>query len=153
MDIIDSRLCNDCGISQLFKTQRFSKGFCNDCKNKKRKKCGVCGIMAVYRKVAIRGGLCKSCRSIKRENRASKLKTNGVNSRKYMYDTYINSTAWRYFARMLKKDRGSKCEICGGKLRLTVHHKHYRTLFKEKLSDLKVLCWECHKKEHPNKRS
>ena len=32
-----------------------------------------------------------------------------------------------------------------------VHHLHYRTLGKERMSDLRVLCKDCHSVEHENK--
>jgi hypothetical protein len=41
-----------------------------------------------------------------------------------------------------------KCQVCGVRQRLEVHHLHYRSLGREELGDLKVLCDACHDKAH-----
>lgn len=52
----------------------------------------------------------------------------------------------------------NSCVLCGGyedsteevkRHRLTVHHRHYRTLFDENMTqDVTVLCHRCHSKHH-----
>lgn len=47
---------------------------------------------------------------------------------------------------MLEESDG--CEECNSHKNLQVHHKHYNSLFKEKDSDLMVLCKNCHQELH-----
>lgn len=67
------------------------------------------------------------------------------------YSDYLESKHW--LARRKQKLQSSKytCERCGSKRRLEVHHKHYRTLWQEKNSDLEVLCRNCHALQHEDK--
>jgi 5-methylcytosine-specific restriction endonuclease McrA len=39
-----------------------------------------------------------------------------------------------------------KCEKCGSRKRIQVHHINYRSLGKEKMSDLQLICNLCHRK-------
>ncbi len=44
-----------------------------------------------------------------------------------------------------------RCENCGAsaaEVRLTLHHRHYRSVDAEIPSDLAALCWPCHKAKH-----
>ncbi len=63
------------------------------------------------------------------------------------YYHYINSIEWG--KKRIKKLESTKykCEICKGKAN-QVHHKHYKTLYNEKLDDLQSVCGNCHKNEH-----
>jgi hypothetical protein len=63
------------------------------------------------------------------------------------YVKYINSAEWREKSRIWRMEEG-KCELCGSTDRLQCHHKHYRTLGKEKRSDIQVVCYKCHCKLH-----
>lgn len=63
------------------------------------------------------------------------------------YVKYINSAEWREKSRIWRMEEG-KCELCGSTDRLQCHHKHYRTLGKEKRSDIQVVCYNCHCKRH-----
>lgn len=40
--------------------------------------------------------------------------------------------------------------MCQSRFRLQVHHKTYARLGKERLEDLQVLCFNCHKLIHPD---
>lgn len=65
------------------------------------------------------------------------------------YGAYLSSPQW--FARrerVLKRD-GYLCVDCG-KIANHVHHLHYATLGRERLSDLVSLCGACHKARHEN---
>lgn len=67
------------------------------------------------------------------------------------YRSYISSREWEIRASAIKQAVGWKCERCGNRgdrKTLHVHHKHYRTLYKERRNDLEVLCPICHKQEH-----
>ena len=65
------------------------------------------------------------------------------------YQRYLKTRHWRITrARALRK-AGRQCAVCGTvACRPEVHHKHYETLWKEKLHDLEVLCPEHHAEHH-----
>lgn len=42
---------------------------------------------------------------------------------------------------------GYRCERCGHKGGLELHHKHYATLGNERLTDVEMLCRTCHERE------
>lgn len=77
-----------------------------------------------------------------------------------------NKAFWQKYRRYLKTDRWFKkrlalgykvnfrCEKCGIDCRnkFEVHHKTYRRVFKEPLSDLMFLCPECHRLIEARKR-
>jgi len=68
------------------------------------------------------------------------------NSRQYLaYQLYLKSFKWR-FKRWLKlRQVGSKCQNCGSTGYLECHHLNYDRLGSELLSDLRILCHNCHK--------
>jgi len=77
---------------------------------------------------------------------------------------YYSSSHWRKFRLALTEDLDAECEICHRKrwgvykrdtkkhkkgdkkklLRLSVHHKNYRHLYKETRNDVLTLCSTCH---------
>jgi 5-methylcytosine-specific restriction endonuclease McrA len=60
------------------------------------------------------------------------------------YVRYMRSTDWkakRLFALHLA---GYRCQLCGGRGRLQVHHNTYERFGHELMSDLIVLCGDCH---------
>ena len=62
-----------------------------------------------------------------------------------MYKDYLKSKHWQKVRKKKLKSRNYKCQICGTKnTTLDVHHRYYKTINKEKMMDLKVLCRECH---------
>lgn len=79
-----------------------------------------------------------------------------LDERDYYHDyrSYIASREWEIKSRHTKINRGWRCERCGfgasihNEGDLHTHHKHYRTLYKERDRDLEVLCGPCHKQEH-----
>ena len=64
------------------------------------------------------------------------------------YKKYLRSKEWQDVRESLFKVRGKKCEECGSEEQINVHHKHYGSLYNEKLKDLQVLCRSCHRKTH-----
>ena len=64
------------------------------------------------------------------------------------YKKYLRSPEWKKKKLALFKKRGYKCERCGRTKKLHVHHLHYRTIYKERQKDLKILCAKCHKRAH-----
>lgn len=64
------------------------------------------------------------------------------------YKDYLVSKWWLTKRKQKIKSVGGKCERCGACRGLQVHHLHYKTLWREKNTDLEVLCGACHEKEH-----
>ena len=58
------------------------------------------------------------------------------------YHQYIQSDEWKEKRRQVFERDGYLC-ICGRKSTV-IHHKHYKNIGKEPLSDLISLCEECH---------
>ena len=74
---------------------------------------------------------------------------------KKSYEDYLNSIEWKQKAEDIKFDRDFRCQLCNvsGYVKLLhVHHNTYERLGKEKDSDLIVLCCDCHKLFHDNKK-
>lgn len=64
------------------------------------------------------------------------------------YYRYIASAAWRKKRTGVIQRKGGKCQRCGSTYELRVHHRHYKTLGRERDKDLEVLCVGCHENEH-----
>ena len=64
-----------------------------------------------------------------------------------MYSDYLKSKHWMEFRQEILSIR-KKCQHCGIKKNLNIHHKHYRTIGKEAGEDIIVLCKECHLRYH-----
>jgi len=61
------------------------------------------------------------------------------------YKSYLHTNHWQKTRKKKLKSRNFICQICGAKdTILDVHHRYYKTINKEKMMDLKVLCRECH---------
>jgi 5-methylcytosine-specific restriction endonuclease McrA len=73
---------------------------------------------------------------------------NGIPKKNSKYKNYILSKHWRKKRKRKLREQNYQCQNCKTKENLQVHHKHYRTLFNEKLSDLVVLCKTCHEEVH-----
>lgn len=63
------------------------------------------------------------------------------------YKKYIRSNEWLSVRIDILINR-NKCERCGSKHKLQVHHLSYIRLGNEEPSDLEVLCCKCHMNEH-----
>lgn len=57
---------------------------------------------------------------------------------------YYKTAHWQEVRRLKYKQAGGRCEKCNSRKKLETHHIHYRSLHKEKLSDLQLLCSRCH---------
>lgn len=64
------------------------------------------------------------------------------------YLTYLRSNEWFKVREKVLKLDGFKCRKCSSSLRLQVHHKTYKRLGRERMSDLITLCYLCHKSHH-----
>tara|TARA_R110002020_G_scaffold420639_2_gene629784 strand:+ start:215 stop:517 length:303 start_codon:yes stop_codon:yes gene_type:complete len=67
------------------------------------------------------------------------------------YKEYLKSKEWSEIRLEIIKTR-KKCERCGSKKRLQVHHITYKNIFNEEPNDLELLCSGCHKAEHGIKK-
>ena len=52
---------------------------------------------------------------------------------------------------VMRRCRG-RCEYCGGKIPVFMHHRHYRTLGHERPEDLRALCEEHHRSAHTDEQ-
>lgn len=70
-----------------------------------------------------------------------------MSTRTWYTGTYLLSDHWKELRLVKMDDVGHKCEVCRRRYGLEVHHRAYRP-YKERLSDLQVLCDECHARHH-----
>lgn len=68
------------------------------------------------------------------------------------YAEYLRGNWWQTKRKQKLKSAGYQCFRCGAKnVMFQVHHLHYKTLGREKNTDLQVLCRPCHIAAHPEK--
>ena len=60
---------------------------------------------------------------------------------------YRSTEHWAATKGEALKAHGYRCGMCTA-LAAQVHHRHYRTLFRESMEDLRILCRNCHKRHH-----
>jgi 5-methylcytosine-specific restriction endonuclease McrA len=65
-----------------------------------------------------------------------------------LYLLYLRSPVWRLRRRLWILGAWGRCERCGSRRRLTIHHRTYRRLGHERRADVEVLCWSCHRAKH-----
>lgn len=59
-------------------------------------------------------------------------------------EEYYNSPKWRSKRRQKLTEQKYRCERCGKTKHLHVHHLSYLNLYNEPMSDLQVVCRDCH---------
>lgn len=64
------------------------------------------------------------------------------------YKEYLSSPEWNLKRKKVLDRANYICEICKTKRAYQVHHKNYKRIYKEKLSDLIATCGICHQAEH-----
>jgi hypothetical protein len=64
------------------------------------------------------------------------------------YKLYLGSPLWRARRAIWIAEAGGRCQRCGSRHRLTIHHHTYKRLGHERASDIAVLCWRCHQRHH-----
>ncbi|HSZ58656.1 MAG TPA: HNH endonuclease signature motif containing protein [Tepidisphaeraceae bacterium] len=64
------------------------------------------------------------------------------------YKEYLSSEDWAELRAEAIERAGGECERCGSTENLQVHHRTYRRLGQERLSDLECVCDECHREIH-----
>lgn len=67
---------------------------------------------------------------------------------KEQYQKYLKTNHWKVVKAWKLYQQDNTCENCGSKHHLQVHHLSYDNLHNERLTDLKVLCRDCHKHYH-----
>ena len=69
-----------------------------------------------------------------------------------LYVVYLRSPLWRLRRRIWIVRAGGRCQRCGSRRRLTIHHRTYQRLGHERRADVTVLCWHCHRRHHRRTR-
>ena len=67
------------------------------------------------------------------------------------YKEYLHTYHWKEKREAVLADRNFQCQLCKGELHSMnyhVHHKTYENIGHERMSDLMLLCADCHKKLH-----
>ncbi len=64
------------------------------------------------------------------------------------YEQYLQTPHWQLLRRLAKEAAGYRCQVCNGQGVLDVHHRTYERRGRERLSDLTVLCRDCHSGHH-----
>lgn len=83
-----------------------------------------------------------------RKKKNKKKKKVKISKHKQKYYDYLNSKEWADIRLDMYEIKGNKCERCGNKQQLEIHHISYKNIFNEEPEDLELLCRSCHQKEH-----
>ena len=61
---------------------------------------------------------------------------------------YMRSDRWKALKLQVLTIQNNQCKLCSSPYDLHLHHLTYKRLGDEKLSDLAVLCGQCHQTQH-----
>lgn len=75
----------------------------------------------------------------------------GMSRREWYHEIYLKSVHWEEISNKYKSYYG-KCQVCGSKSKLNLHHNNYDNLYKETDKDVVVLCEKCHHLFHKNNK-
>lgn len=64
------------------------------------------------------------------------------------YRNYLTTDGWRARRIVALEFAHYRCQLCNSDKNLEVHHRCYDKLGREPLSDLVVLCAQCHRRHH-----
>ena len=65
------------------------------------------------------------------------------------YTDYLLTKHWRQLRQIIYEERGRKCQQCKKEItEYNLHHFTYKRIGKERKSDLKLLCYDCHEQVH-----
>lgn len=64
------------------------------------------------------------------------------------YKEYLQSPEWKRLRKKILKRAKNTCELCKMKRAYQVHHKTYKRVFHERLTDLIAVCGICHLDKH-----
>lgn len=67
-----------------------------------------------------------------------------MKARRENYVAYLNSYAWKEKRAEALFIFGTRCQECGSKVTIQVHHRHYESFEREHPADLEILCEDCH---------
>lgn len=84
----------------------------------------------------------------KKPNRKSKKLNLAHKPSKRNYETYLESSHWKNFKKSYYILHEKKCAVCGTKLNINLHHKHYKSLGEESFDDVIPLCYDHHTRLH-----
>lgn len=70
------------------------------------------------------------------------------NGKQWYYEVYLKSDHWQNLRQIVLERAGHKCQVCANEYGLKVHHNTYKNRGHEDLSDLCVLCGQCHEIIH-----
>lgn len=68
------------------------------------------------------------------------------------FQSYYTTKTWQLRRKKVLERCDYVCEKCHKQYATDVHHITYERFRKERLSDLLALCFDCHQKEHPDKK-
>jgi hypothetical protein len=74
-------------------------------------------------------------------------------SKQKEYHDYLLSDEWKnkkkeFYNFLTSSGLEWKCDICGSKKKLSVHHQTYNNIFNEDMHDLQLVCNKCHVLSH-----
>lgn len=73
----------------------------------------------------------------------------GLTEKQIRYRQYLKSEHWQQIRKVALERADHKCQVCGHRdKKLNVHHNTYENKGHEDLTDLCVLCDDCHKAFH-----
>jgi hypothetical protein len=64
------------------------------------------------------------------------------------YQDYLKSDHWQHMREIAREHYGNTCCLCGTEDQLDVHHRTYERRGRERLSDVILLCRDCHSRYH-----
>jgi hypothetical protein len=83
------------------------------------------------------------------ESKQSKFKQSLNRAGYSKYADYLKSSHWQSTRRKMYNSKLPKaCYACGSKGPLDIHHRTYKRLGEERLTDLKFICRRCHDELH-----
>lgn len=71
---------------------------------------------------------------------------------KLPYAEFLKTPEWKQIREAALERAGHRCQVCNSPDDLEVHHRDYSNLPLESLTDLTVLCDECHGVFHANRK-
>lgn len=67
------------------------------------------------------------------------------------YNRYLKSPEWQQKRQAVIRRAEGRCELCGMRKPIQVHHLTYARMRHELPEDLAALCFDCHKRQHSGK--
>ena len=67
---------------------------------------------------------------------------------KVTYKEYLQGHHWQKIRKAALKRAGYRCQLCGNRESLSVHHNNYESIGCERAKDVIAICQHCHKVHH-----